>query len=145
MSTTTQPPFGSGDASFQAAGGDAGIRRLVEDFYAIMDSSPHAATIRQMYPEDLSLAREKLAVFLCGWLGGPRHYSERFGPISIPQFHARWPIAQAESDAWLACMAQAIARQGYSSAFADYLLQQLEIPAARIRQAAAHLHGCPLR
>lgn len=144
MSTAQHPPFGTGDTSFQAAGGSAGVRQLVEDFYAIMDSAPPAATIRRMYPQDLSPAREKLAVFLCGWLGGPRQYAERFGPISIPQFHSRWPIAEAESEAWLSCMEQAIARQGYSVAFADYLLQQLRVPAARIRQAAAHAHGCPL-
>lgn len=145
MTTPSHRPFGSGDSSFQAAGGSDGIRQLVEDFYAIMDSAPEAVTVRRMYPQELGLAREKLAVFLCGWLGGPRHYAERFGPISIPQFHTRWPIAEPESEAWLYCMARAIERQGYNPAFADYLLQQLRVPAARIRQAAAHVHGCPMR
>lgn len=144
MTTAQQPAFGSGDSSFQAAGGSDGIRRLVEDFYATMDSTPEAALVRRMYPQDLSLAREKLAVFLCGWLGGPRHYAERFGPLSIPQFHSRWPIDHAASEAWLGCMARAIERQGYSAAFAEYLLLQLQVPATRIRQAAAHVHGCPL-
>jgi hemoglobin len=143
MSINTQPAFGTGDASFQAAGGSDGIRRLVEDFYAIMDSEPEAAAIRRMHAQDLNQAREKLTVFLCGWLGGPRQYAERFGPISIPQFHSRWPIGEAESEAWLGCMAQAITRQNYSPEFADYLLTQLRVPATRIRQAAAHMHGCP--
>lgn len=143
MTTAQQPAFGSGDSSFRAAGGSDGIRRLVEDFYMIMDSAPEAAKVRQMYPQDLSLAREKLAVFLCGWLGGPRHYAERFGPLNIPQFHSRWPIGDVASDAWLGCMALAIERQGYSAAFAEYLLAQLQVPAARIRQAAAQIHDCP--
>lgn len=145
MEQTRQPAFGNGDTSFQAAGGSNGIRRLVDDFYDIMDAAPEAAVVRQMYPQELSLAREKLAVFLCGWLGGPRQYAERFGPLSIPQFHSRWPIGAAASEAWLSCMAKAIERQGYSAAFADYLLAQLRVPAARIRQAAAQTHGCPLR
>ena len=38
--------------------------------------------------EDLTLAREKLLVFLCGWLGGPKEYAARFGPIRIPAVHA---------------------------------------------------------
>ena len=41
-----EPVFGVGDASFQAAGGEAGLKRLVADFYRAMDSLPEAATIR---------------------------------------------------------------------------------------------------
>lgn len=135
MNTPTQPLFGVGDASFQAAGGNAGIERLVDNFYRIMDESKAAQSVRCLYPEDLTLAREKLAAFLSGWLGGPRRYAEKFGSISIPQFHTRWTVGEAERDAWLGCMQQAIALQPYSPAFADYLLTQLRVPAERIRQA----------
>ncbi|WP_312381880.1 group II truncated hemoglobin [Stutzerimonas balearica] len=137
-----EPVFGVGDASFQAAGGEAGLKRLVADFYRAMDSLPEAATIRAMYPDDLGLAQEKLTSFLCGWLGGPRRYAERFGPISIPQFHTRWNVGEAERDAWLSCMAWAIERQPYSAAFAQYLLTQLRVPAERIRQVQQP-PGCP--
>lgn len=129
------PTFGIGDASFLAAGGSAGIERLVADFYRIMDESEAAQNVRRLYPEDLTLAREKLAAFLSGWLGGPRRYAEKFGSISIPQFHTRWTVGEAERDAWLGCMQQAIALQPYSPAFAEYLLTQLRVPAERIRQA----------
>jgi hemoglobin len=140
--STPKPTFGVGDASFQAAGAEAGVRRLVEDFYRIMDESSAAACVRQLYPEDLSLARDKLATFLTGWLGGPRRYAERFGPISIPQFHTRWNITATERDAWLACMQDAIALQPYSAAFADYLLAQLRVPAERAHQASQQARGC---
>ncbi|EIK51741.1 hypothetical protein YO5_07508 [Stutzerimonas stutzeri TS44] len=142
MTTSETLPFGTADASFQAAGGTAGIERLVDDFYHAMNQLPQAAGIRAMYPEDLTLPREKLAAFLSGWLGGPRHYAQKFGAISIPQFHTRWEVGDAERDAWLDCMAQAIARQPYSAEFAEYLLRQLRIPAQRIRQAQP-AHGCP--
>lgn len=135
MNTPKESTFGVGDASFQAAGGSAGIERLVDDFYRIMDESEAAQNVRSLYPEDLTLAREKLAAFLSGWLGGPRRYAEKFGSISIPQFHTRWTVGEAERDAWLGCMQQAIALQPYSAAFADYLLTQLRVPAERIRQA----------
>ena len=144
MSLTQQPQFGVGDASYQAAGAEAGIHRLVEDFYRIMDETSAAACVRQLYPEDLSLARDKLATFLTGWLGGPRRYAERFGPISIPQFHTRWNITPTERDAWLACMQHAIALQPYSAAFADYLLTQLRVPAERAHQASQQARGCPM-
>ncbi|MCF7202699.1 group II truncated hemoglobin [Pseudomonas oligotrophica] len=128
------PVFGVGDASYQAAGGLDGLQRLVADFYLAMDSLPEAAGIRAMYPQDLTQAQEKLVSFLSGWLGGPRRYAEKFGPISIPQFHTRWPVGEAERDAWLNCMAWAIERQPYTPAFAEYLLAQLRVPAERIRQ-----------
>ena len=140
--TTPTPhrPFGQGDASFQAAGGLEGIQRLVDDFYSYMDTLPEAAIVRAMHPQDLSETRDKLTRFLCSWLGGPRLYAEKYGPISVPQAHSRWPIGEAESGAWLLCMEKAIARQPYTPEFANYLLTQLRVPAGRIvqvQQAAA--------
>lgn len=134
-------PYGVGDASYRAAGGIDGLRRLVDDFYRVMDEAPAAAEIRRMHPESLELARDKLACFLSGWLGGPRLFREKYGAIAIPAFHAQWPIDEAHSQAWLDCMAEAIARQDYAPAFAEYLLTQLRVPAARIVQASRNRHG----
>lgn len=137
----THPAFGVGDASYQAAGGIDGLRRLVDDFYRLMDELPEAAALRRMHPQGLDASRDKLACFLSGWLGGPRLFSEKYGAISIPSFHAQWPIDEAGSAAWLNCMAQAIARQDYTPAFAEYLLTQLRVPAQRIVQASQNRHG----
>lgn len=142
MNTTSHIPFGVGDASFQAAGGEAGLAQLVADFYQIMDETEAAACVRKLYPQDLTESRERLAAFLCGWLGGPRRYSERYGSISIPQFHTRWSLGETERDAWLECMARAIAKQSYAQAFASYLLTQLRVPAERILQAGQR--ACPV-
>lgn len=139
MSST--PTYGVGDASYQAAGGIEGLRRLVDDFYRIMDESPAAADLRRMHPESLKASRDKLACFLSGWLGGPKLFAEKYGPIVIPAFHAQWPIDEAGSAAWLGCMEQAIALQDYAPEFADYLLAQLRVPAARIVQASRNRHG----
>ncbi len=35
-----EPSYGTGDATFRAAGGEAGIRRLVDAFYDIMERDP---------------------------------------------------------------------------------------------------------
>ncbi|MGM3388536.1 group II truncated hemoglobin [Stutzerimonas stutzeri] len=140
--TTSQAPFGVADSSFQAAGGEAGIQRLVDDFYQIMEQSSLGQSVRRLYPADLEGSRARLTAFLCGWLGGPRRYAEQYGGISIPRFHTRWQIGEVEREAWLGCMAAAIARQGYAPAFADYLLTQLRVPAARIVQANSR--HCPL-
>jgi len=128
--------YGDGDASFRAAGGVAGIERLVDDFYRIMDDSPGARAIRGMHPANLEEARDKLARFLSGWLGGPNRYAEKYGAISIPGAHARFAIGIDERDAWLDCMRAAVALQPYEPRFAAYLLEQLAIPAERIRQTS---------
>lgn len=130
---SSTPTYGRGDASFQAAGGEAGIRRLVDDFYAAMERLPVAAGIRAMHPSDLTLARDKLALFLCGWLNGPQCYQEKYGPLSIPGAHAHLAIDIPARDAWLACMVEALDRQPYADDFKRYLFQQLSVPAERVR------------
>jgi hemoglobin len=119
---------------YQAAGELDGITKLVDEFYANMDTLPEAETIRKMHPPDLIESRKKLTYFLCGWLGGPRLFQEHYGPISIPGAHKRFPIGYEERDAWLLCMQRAIAVQPYSDQFKDYLLATLSIPAERVRQ-----------
>ncbi len=96
--------FGIQDASFRAAGGEEGIRKLVDRFYEEMDSLAEAKHIREMHQADLEEVKDKLSRFLCGWLGGPRRYQEKYGPISIPTAHAPFAIGSAERDAWLLCM-----------------------------------------
>ena len=41
-------PYGTGDASYQAAGGEAGIRKLVDDFFDRMGSDERFARIYGM-------------------------------------------------------------------------------------------------
>lgn len=129
---TDTPLYGFSDNSFQAAGGTEGIRKLVDDFYEEMDTLPDAAIIRKMHKSDLTESRDKLTLFLSGWMGGPNNYREKYGNINIPRSHAHLKIGEAERDAWLLCMERAIAKQHYAPAFSIYLLEQLRIPAERI-------------
>lgn len=132
----TRGPYGVGDASYRAAGERDGIYRLVQRFYEYMDTLPEARVIRAMHAEDLTEVREKLAVFLCAWLGGPNEYRARFGPISIPGFHAKFAIDEAERDAWLLCMARAVAEQPWADDFKAYFMQAIAVPAERCRGAS---------
>lgn len=125
--------YGVGDASFQAAGGEAGIRRVVDLFYDLMDSREVARVIRAMHPADLGVSRDKLATFLCGWLGGPRLYQAKYGGISIPGVHAHLAVDAAARDAWLEIMAEAVAAQDWDQDFKSYLMRQLAVPAERVR------------
>lgn len=121
--------YGQGDASFQAAGGEEGVRRLVDAFYEEMDNLEEAKTIRAMHADDLTQSRDKLFRFLCGWMGGPKLYQEKYGSINIPAAHKHLDIGIAERDAWLLCMKRAAERQPYAEDFKEYLLKQLFPPA----------------
>jgi len=83
----------------------------------------------------LEVSKDKLTLFLCGWTGGPRLFREKYGPIAIPHAHSHLTIGSAEKSAWLACMKDALAKQGYPQDFQDYMLTQLAVPAERCRNA----------
>lgn len=124
--------YGNGDTSYQAAGGETGIRALVDAFYTIMGNDTRFTPIFNMHPEDIDVSRDKLATFLSGWLGGPRIYPQKYGSIGIPAVHQHLPITNDERDQWLSCMKEAIDNQPFDERFKHYLLEQLAIPAQAI-------------
>jgi len=137
----SQLTFGYQDHSYQAAGELPGIRQLVDDFYEAMDSLPRAKRIRDMHPDDLVVSRDKLTLFLCAWLGGPRLFAAKYGAISIPQIHSHLDVVEDDKHAWLECMQIAIDRQGYTPSFSQYLIKQLNVPATRIEQVCGHIRS----
>ena len=127
--------YGVGDATFQAAGGRQGIRILVDTFYDLMGSDPRYQVIFDWHPEDLEVSRDKLALFLCGWMGGPKPFVDKYGTIRIPSAHQHLKVTEVERDLWLDCMSRALEAQEYPQELVDYLSAQLYVPAERIRQA----------
>ncbi len=132
-SSTHAPTYGHQDTSYKAAGEFDGIKRLVDHFYDAMETLPEAKTIREMHPKDLTESRDKLTRFLCGWLGGPKLFSEKYGAIRIPVAHRHLEIGPAERDAWLLCMEVALSHMPYPDDFKRYLIEQLYVPAERSR------------
>jgi len=129
------PEYGEGSASYDAVGGLLGLQQLVKDFYDVMCRNPDYVVIRDMHPKDLTLSEDKLVCFLSGWLGGERLFAKKYGGISIPQVHAHLVIHEKERDMWLDCMQESLEKQPYSDDFKVYLLEQLKVPAERIRIA----------
>jgi hemoglobin len=93
---------------YELLGGEPKVRELVTRFYDLMDAERDFAGIRKLHKPDLSPAREKLTLFLSGWLGGPQLYTERFGPPMLRARHLPFAIGTAERDLWLACMDRAM-------------------------------------
>jgi len=133
--------YGVKDASYQAAGGEQGIRKLVDEFYHQMETLKRGKPIRAMHTEDLDVIKDKLTVFLMGWLGGPRNYAKKYGQMSIPQVHKHLLIGEEERDAWLFCMNQALKLQDYDEEFKQYLIRELARPAEAIRRVSQMENG----
>jgi hemoglobin len=99
-------------SAFDRIGGEARVRELVDRFYDLMDLEPAYKELRAAHGSKLDDARDKLYWFLCGWLGGPQHYIERFGHPRLRARHMPFKIGLVERDQWLACMDQAMAEVG---------------------------------
>ena len=97
---------------FDWIGGEAAVHGLTERFYDLMDLEPAYAALRAVHGSDLANARQRLFWFLCGWLGGPQHYTGRFGHPRLRQRHMPFAIGTTERDQWLACMDQAMQETG---------------------------------
>jgi len=93
---------------FGWVGGEAAVRALVDRFYDLMDIESGYRELRVVHGSTLADARDKLFWFLCGWLGGPPHYTERFGHPRLRMRHMPFAIGVIERDQWLACMDQAM-------------------------------------
>lgn len=133
--------YGIDNASFLAAGEEAGIRKLVDGFFDRMGSDSRFRVIYDMHPEDKEESRDKLARFLCGWLGGPKLYQEKYGSISIPRVHEHLAIATPERDQWLTCMSETVAEQPFAISFKTYLMEQLFVPAEGVRRRVEKIRG----
>ncbi len=127
--------FGVGDNTYQAVGCEEGIVRLVDSFYTAMAAQQEYSAIWKMHSAPPDVSRARLSAFLCGWMGGPRRYHERFGSIQIPRAHASLDIGHEEAKLWLGCMRSALETQEYSEDLVEYLMTQFAVPAERIRQA----------
>jgi hemoglobin len=127
---------GSGYASpFEWLGGEEKVRALVERFYDLMDLEPGYAALRRAHGSELARARQHLFWFLCGWLGGPQHYTERFGHPRLRMRHMPFVIGVVERDQWLACMAQAMAETGVPEGLRTRLAQSFFQTADWMRNA----------
>jgi hemoglobin len=108
---------------YDLLGGEAKVRGLVTRFYDLMDTEPEFAGIRGLHKPDLSPAREKLYLFISGWLGGPQLYTERFGHPMLRARHLPFSIGVRERDQWLACMGRAMNETGVGESLRAQLAQ----------------------
>jgi hemoglobin len=106
LETPTHDPSST---PYDRLGGEAGVRRLVERFYALMDELPEAYTVRQIHPESLAGSADSLFKYLSGWFGGPPLYTAEKGHPRLRMRHLPYRVGPVERDEWMLCMRQALA------------------------------------
>ena len=132
MSDATPTPVPT-TTPYEQLGGEAGIRRLVDRFYDLMDSAPEAATVRALHATSLKASREKLFLFLTGWTGGPPVYVQQRGHPRLRMRHFPFSIGVRERDEWLWCMDQSLAEHAMPDALRTHLRERLHALADHMR------------
>jgi hemoglobin len=96
---------------FELLGGEAPVRALAERFYDAMERlEPALAALHERDAEGRVArgARDRFALFLVGWLGGPQTYTEQHGHPRLRMRHARVPVDARMRDAWTRSMSAAL-------------------------------------
>lgn len=97
---------------YDKLGGEPAVRALVDRFYDLMELEPRYAELRAMHPSTLQGSRDKLFMFLSGWLGGPPLFERNIGHPMLRARHLPFSIGVQERNEWLACMFQAMQELG---------------------------------
>jgi hemoglobin len=125
---------------YDAVGGTETFTLLVHRFYEGVASDP---VLRPVYPAaDLEPAEEHLRLFLIQYWGGPRTYDELRGHPRLRMRHARFAIGEAERDAWLRHMRDALDSLDLSEEHYGQLWDYLVMAAHSLVNVAPE-HGRP--
>lgn len=100
--------FDADNSPYKTIGGDKRVRALVNAFYAHMENDSEFASTFSLYPEKISESREKLYMFISGWLGGPELYVNKYGHPRLKGRHMPFVIGELQRDHWLKCMQMAM-------------------------------------
>jgi hemoglobin len=121
---------------YDVFGGEARVRELVDRFYDLMELEPEFAGIRALHPPTTEGSREKLFMFLSGWMGGPDLFVEKHGHPRLRARHLPFAIGSSERDQWLRAMAWAMEDIGIDEALRLRLMESFYQTADWMRNKA---------
>lgn len=119
--------FGPNNTPFDRIGGEAPVRALVERFYDAMDEhEPELARLHPLEEGKVSRAsRDRFALFLIGWLGGPQEYVRLHGHPRLRMRHGHVPVDIRMRDAWMRCMRLALQHPDIDATLRAFLDEKL--------------------
>ncbi|EJW15024.1 globin [Paenibacillus alvei] len=111
---------------YEAIGGEATVRKMVEAFYPRVQAHPLLAPL---FPEDIEPVMERQFMFLTQFFGGPPIYSDQFGHPMMRARHLPFPVTRERADAWLGCMREALHEINMEPGLATMVIDRLSGPA----------------
>lgn len=96
---------------FEAIGGAATIRKLVEAFYPKVYRDPD---LSPLFPKGVEDIMHKQYLFLTQFTGGESLYSNQYGPPQMQRRHLAFEVTPRRAEAWLRCMKEAMDDIGLS-------------------------------
>ena len=121
---------------YEVIGGEARVREMVDRFYDLMELEPEFEQLRSLHPPSTEGSREKLFMFLSGWMGGPDLFVERFGHPRLRARHLPYGIGTVERDQWLRAMAWAMEDVGIAEDLRLRLMESFHQTADWMRNKA---------
>lgn len=112
--------------TYELIGGAPTLSRLVDVFYDLVKQHPDLSPI---FPDDLTLTKEKQYKFLTQFLGGPTLYNDEYGHPMLRARHMPFPINQTRAGAWLSCMSEAMDTVGIEVKVRDAIFERLTLTA----------------
>jgi hemoglobin len=97
---------------YERVGGDAFFETLTRRFYDAVRTDPVLTPLYPDDPDDFEQARGHLTGFLIQFWGGPQTYSNERGHPRLRMRHAPFVVGQAERDAWMRHMTDAVRAGG---------------------------------
>lgn len=126
---------------YDRIGGEAGLRRMTQRMYALMETLPEAAAVRAQHPASLAGSEQKLFEFLSGWLGGPPLFTQKHGAPMLRARHLPFRIGMEEASGWLACFHGAMVETVEDVELREFLWSRIEPLALHMR----NMQAVPLR
>lgn len=123
---------------YERVGGEAFFEALTRRFYDAVATDP---VLRAVYPADdpeaFERARQHLSLFLVQFWGGPAVYSQQRGHPRLRMRHLPFTIGQAERDAWVRHMSEAVRAAGLGPMEETQMLSYFESAATAMINADA--------
>lgn len=113
--------------TFELLGGADAVQALVERFYDAMGRLEPELARLHVCDDNGQVSREsrdRFALFLIGWLGGPQEYMARYGHPRLRMRHAHVPVTTAMRDAWLRSMSVALDESSVTGPLRQFLDQR---------------------
>lgn len=109
---------------YELVGGQETFVRLCNAFYSRVETDP---VLRPLYPDGpLDDAKEKLALFLTQFFGGPDLYSQRRGHPRLRARHLPFAIGRKERDVWVGHMLASLDESGIEEPAYSQIKQYFE-------------------